>query len=304
MGTYLLYYLVILPVSYLPFPILYLLSDLIFFVVYRVMGYRRKVVFNNIKKSFPEKSRAELKAIEKEFYHHLADLMVESFKTFNISAATSLKRMKVKNAELINKFQREGKSIVTVGGHNGNWELYAVACALQIEHAAIALYTPLTNKFFDKLMRQSRSRFGLTMIATSKKEELLANLKEPSMFIFGIDQCPGKNQRAYWTQFLNQETGVQFGAEKFARDHDMPVVFGNIVKVKRGFYEIEYELICEDPTTLSSGQILEKATRLLETKIMEQPSYWLWSHKRWKHDRCDYEDQKKQSEVPEPSLSQ
>ncbi len=294
MKNFILYYFFILPISYLPFPVLYFISDIIFLIIYRVVGYRRKVVQANINNSFPEKSEKEIKRIEKRFYRHLCDLLVESLKTFTISAEKSLERMQIRNPELPNRFFKEGKSIVTVGGHNGNWELYAVACAMQIDHSVVALYTRLSNKFFDKLMRESRGRFGLKMIPTTKKEELYATSEGPRMSIFGIDQCPRKSQRAYWMKFLNQETAVQFGAEKFARDHNLPVILGNIRKIKRGYYEVEYELVCENPSKLPMGAITEKSTKMLEEKIRQQPEYWLWSHKRWKHSKkaCIAEQEK------------
>ncbi|MTI22282.1 lipid A biosynthesis acyltransferase [Fulvivirga sp. RKSG066] len=282
MGTRILYYGLLIPLSYLPFGILYIISDVIFFVVYRLFGYRRKVVFNNIKNSFPEKDQAELRAIEKEFYRHLSDLIVESIKTFTISKEEALQRLRVKNPEVLDKFYEQGKDVVTVGGHNSNWELYAVVCALQIKHNAVALYTALTNPVFDKKMRESRSRYGLDMIPTSQKEEMLKNKKGPTIYIFGIDQCPKKRQRAYWMKFLNQDTAVQFGAEKFAREHDLPVVFGNITKVKRGYYEVVYEVLAEDVKTLETGEVMRLSTLMLERHIKEQPAYWLWSHKRWK----------------------
>lgn len=288
MLSYLLYYVILLPLSYLPYPVLYIFSDVIFLFIYKITGYRRKVVFNNIRNSFPEKSVSEVKAIEKKFYRHLSDLIVESIKTFSISAEESQKRMKVRNPELTDKFFKEGKSLVGVGGHNGNWELYAVACALQISHRVVALYKTLNNKFFNEKMLENRSRYGLNMIPTSAKDTMLKDLVKPTIFIFGIDQCPRRSQRAYWMEFLNQETGVQFGAEKFACDHNLPVVFGNIHKVKRGYYEVEYEVVTEDPSKMKTGEILEKSTRRLEEIIRKQPEYWLWSHKRWKYKREDY----------------
>lgn len=288
MLTNFLYYLVILPASHLPFRILYLLSDFLYLVIYRLIGYRRKVVLANIRRSFPEKSEREIKAIEKNFYHHLSDLVVESLKTFTISAEEANRRMKVRNPELIETFYRQGKSVVGVGGHNGNWELYAVACAMQIQHKVVALYTPIKNKFFEKKMRKSRSRYGLQMIPTVlAKEELPKVMNEPTIILFGIDQCPRKTQKAHWVNFLNQETGVQFGAEKYARDNNLPVIFGNIHKIKRGYYEVEYKLVCKNPAELEIGEILEKSTGYLEDVIKKEPEYWLWSHKRWKYSRAE-----------------
>ncbi|MEM6522720.1 MAG: lysophospholipid acyltransferase family protein [Bacteroidota bacterium] len=289
MRNRILYYGLIVPLSHLPFSVLYVLSDILFLVLYYAIGYRKKVIRENIRRSFPERSTKKLKTIEKEFFRHFADLLVESLKTFTISQKESLRRVKIVNTDVVNNLYDQGKNITTIGGHNGNWELYATACAMQVKPDVAALYTPLSSPFFDKIMRQSRSRYGLQMIPTIENDKLPTDSGSPTMFIFGIDQCPRKSQKAYWMEFLNQETGVQFGAEKFARDHNTAVVFGNIRKLKRGYYEIEYSLICEDPSTKPVGWIMESGTKRLEKMIKQQPAYWLWSHKRWKYPKEEYD---------------
>lgn len=289
MKDRILYYGLIVPLSRLPFSVLYFISDVLCFILYRIVGYRKEVIRGNIRRSFPEKTEGELKAIEKEFYSHFCDLIVESLKTFTITAEESLKRMNVKNTEVVDRLFDQGRHITAMGGHNGNWELYATACDMQIKPDTVALYTPLSSAFFDKIMRQSRSRYGLQMIATSKNSDMPVDSKTPTMFIFGIDQCPKLSQKPYWMEFLNQETGVQFGAEKFARVNDTAVVFGNIRKVKRGYYEVEYTLVCESVADKPAGWVMEQGTKLLEQKIREQPAYWLWSHKRWKRQKKHYE---------------
>ncbi|MFA0964471.1 lysophospholipid acyltransferase family protein [Roseivirga sp. BDSF3-8] len=302
MKDRILYYGLIVPFSKLPFPVLYFLSDIACFILYRVIGYRKAVIGGNIRRSFPDKSEKEHKAIEKEFYSHFCDLIVESVKTFTISAEESLKRMKVVNAEVVDELFEKGRHITALGGHNGNWELYATACDMQIKHDTVALYTPLSSAFFDKIMRESRSRYGLQMIPTSKNNEMPVGSTKPTMFIFGIDQCPRASQRPYWMEFLNQETGVQYGAEKFARTNDTAVVFGNIKKLKRGYYEVEYQLVCESVSDKPSGWVIEQGTRMLEKKIREQPAYWLWSHKRWKRKREDF-DCHKDENVSAPEVT-
>lgn len=297
MRNRILYYGLIIPFSHLPFPVLYILSDVAYFILYYIIGYRKKVIRGNIKRSFPDKSLKELKAIEKEFYCHFADLLVESLKTFTISKEESLRRVKIANTDVVDDLYEQGKNITTIGGHNGNWELYATACAMQVKPDVAALYTPLSSPFFDKIMRESRSRFGLQMVPTTENEKLPTESRKPTMFIFGIDQCPRKSQRAYWMDFLNQETGVQFGAEKFAREHNTAVVFGNIRKLKRGHYEIEYSLICEDPSEKPTGWIMEEGTRRLEEMVKRQPAYWLWSHKRWKYTKEEYNQFKKEEQA-------
>lgn len=290
MGSKLLYYLVIIPISRLPFFILYLISDFLYLIMYRLIGYRRKVVFANIRNSFPEKTDKEIKQIEAKFYSHLCDLVVESVKAFTISKNSAQERMIDRNIDLVNQYKKTGKHVVMVGGHYGNWELFAITIGAALDYKSLALYTPLKNKFINEKITSSRSKYGLGMLSIKSIRQKLNNLdRELYTIIFGADQSPRKNQRAYWMTFLNQETGVQFGTEKFAKEFDAVVIFANIYKVKRGFYEVAYELICEKPNETEFGFITKAHTQRLEKVIQAQPEYWLWSHKRWKHKRPEDE---------------
>jgi len=284
MGAALLYYLLIKPLSLLPIPILHGLSFLVYLVVYKIMGYRTKVVHANLKGSFPEKSEKEIKSIMDKFYLHLCDLIVEAIKGFSISDKVVKKRMKFRNIEVVDQFKAQGKHVVMAGGHYGNWELFALAISDASQYIPLALYTPMASKFFNQKFLMSRGKYGLQLLSIkeirSNFEKLMA---EQYMVIFGTDQSPRKSQRAYWTNFLNQPTGVQFGAEKFAVEYDAAVVFANIYKVKRGYYEVECSLICESAKQTEYGYISEMHTKLLEDVVRKQPEYWLWSHKRWKH---------------------
>ena len=290
MGSKLLYYFVIIPISKLPFKVLYLISNLLYIIMYKVVGYRTKVVYENLKNSFPEKSKEELKTIEAKFYLHLCDLVVESLKAFSITLEEAQLRMADRNVEVVNKYADAGRQIVMVGGHYGNWELFAITIGQSLSNHAIALYTPLKDKFINEKITKSRSKYGLGLLSIKEIKEELARLEDKShTIIFGSDQSPRKSQRAYWMTFLNQETGVQFGTEKFAKEFNAVVIFANIYRVKRGFYEIEYELLTENPTQEESGWITKTHTKKLEKVIQAEPAYWLWSHKRWKHSRPDGE---------------
>lgn len=284
MHNYLLFYLIILPISYLPYRALYLLSDFLYLVLYRIAGYRKAVVHTNLVNSFPEKSAKEILNIEKEFFRHFCDLILESIKAFTISEKQAQNRFKTRNPELPNKYFEQGRNIAIVGGHYGNWELLAITIDRQIRHKTIALYKTMTNKFFDKKMTKSRSKYGLTLLSLGEyRVKGIDQFKnETSATIFGSDQSPRKLQKAYWMKFLNQDTPVQFGLEKFARKYNTPVIYGDIHRLKRGFFEIEYHLVCEDPLELPEGALTEKYTKMLEEIVMERPEYWLWSHKRWK----------------------
>lgn len=290
MLSILLYYLIIKPISLLPFWVIYRISDLVFVIIYFVVGYRKKVVFGNIQRSFPEKSPKEVKAIMFKFYRHFCDLILESIKGFSISSKEAQKRMGSEHVEIINNFGKQGKDVVLIGGHYGNWELFAIAVGPTINIKPIALFTPLLNKFFDKKVKASRSRFGLNLLPSNEVKALMRKDNDGNkMVIFGSDQSPRKTQRAYWMTFLNQETGVQFGAEKFAVTHNCAVVYGHIYRLKRGHYKISYQTICDDASTMEYGEITKAHTRLLEAEIIKEPAYWLWSHKRWKHTRPEGE---------------
>lgn len=282
----LLYYLLIIPVSLLPYPLLYGLSDTLFVIFYYIVGYRKKVVVSNIQRSFPDKTPAEQAAICKEFYHHFCDLILESLKVFTISEQEVKERMVFVNPELVDSYFEKGKSMILAGGHYNNWELFAVGIDAAIKHPAIAIYKPLSNPFFDKKMRMTRGKYGLRMISTKAVKEVMHEERNNlSMTIFGIDQSPGNPAKCYWTKFLNQDTGVLFGAEKYAKEYNYPVVFGHITKEKRGFYTFEFIEVTDQPQTTRLGEITEKLTHLLEKDILQKPAYWLWSHKRWKHKR-------------------
>jgi KDO2-lipid IV(A) lauroyltransferase len=278
--------LFIIPISLLPFPLLYLLSDFLFFIFYSLLGYRKKIVVSNITNSFPEKSKQEVNEITKLFYKHFCDVIVESLKSFTISDAQISKRMLLKNPELLNSYYDKKQSVILAGGHYNNWEWIAVALDKQMKHQSIAIYKTLSNKFFDEKMRSTRGKFGLLMVSTKLVAETFSKFKnELTATIFAIDQSPSNPKKCYWMNFLNQDTPVLFGTEKFSKDYNQPVLFGTITKVKRGFYQIEFQTVTDNPTNTAHGYITETTTKLLEAEIIKAPQYWLWTHRRWKHKR-------------------
>ncbi len=282
----LLYHLVILPVSRLSFGALYKLSDFLFFVLFRVLKYRYKVIRGNIDRSFPDMNDLERNNLTIKFYRHFCDLIVESLKIFSIKEKEVQERMVFKNPEVVNQYFSQGRSVILAGGHYNNWELFAVAVDQALQHQALGIYKPLSNLYFDGVMRESRGKFGLKMIATTLvKKEFERRREEPTAFIFATDQSPGNKHNAYWMRFLHQETGVLFGAEKYAQEYNYPVLYGCIKKVSRGHFEVVFEVVHDQPASAPYGLITEKHTRLLERDIRVKPEYWLWSHRRWKHQR-------------------
>jgi KDO2-lipid IV(A) lauroyltransferase len=275
---------VILPISSLPFPILYALSDFLFFIFYRVTGYRKKVILGNIQRSFPEKTRQEHEAICKKFYHHFCDLIVESLKAFTISEKQIEKRVIFSNPGVINKYFDRKQSVIIAGGHFNNWEIFAVAVDARIKHKAVGIYKPLTNKYFDEKMRQTRSRYGLHMLSTRDVKTFFdKEINNLTATVFAIDQSPSNPDNCYWMEFLNQDTGILFGAEKYAKEYNYPVLYGRINKLKRGHYSFDFADVTDDPRATGYGEITEIATKMLEKDIRANPEFWLWSHRRWKH---------------------
>jgi KDO2-lipid IV(A) lauroyltransferase len=285
MITRIFYYILILPLSLLPYPLLYLLSDIIFLIMYRVIGYRKEVVFTNLKNSFPNKSKQELKKIMSDFYRHLCDIIMESVKGFTISEKQLRKRLIIKNPEFSNYFADKRQSIIFVGGHYNNWEICAQAFAMYSNHKCIGIYKPLSNAFINDKIYTSRSKYGMHLISMKQTKKSFEDGDEPKAIVFGSDQNPANPKRAHWVQFLNQDTGVLFGVERYAKEYDWPVVFVSIRKAKRGYYEVEYSLVTDNPNEEPHGKITEDFTKRLEQDIINQPQYWLWSHKRWKHKR-------------------
>ncbi|MFK7926465.1 MAG: lysophospholipid acyltransferase family protein [Bacteroidia bacterium] len=285
----LFYYLLLVPISSLPFFILYGISNIMYFVIYRVLGYRKAVVRGNLTQSFPQKTLSEIREIEKGFYRHFCDLIVESVKNFSISESASKKRMKMVNPELLERYFDEGQSVILVGGHYNNWELYALAVSGQIKHTPMALYSPLKNKFWNEKIIKSRSKYGLHMLRIDPIVQKIKTQKEEQFaVIFASDQSPRKSQLAHFTTFLNQETAVAYGAERLAREFDIPIIAGSNLKVSRGHYKVIYTLVSDDHSKFKEGEITAAFTKLLEKDILGAPQYWLWSHKRWKHLKSEH----------------
>ena len=279
------YYFFIIPISLLPHSFLYIISDVLYLLIYRILSYRKMIVFENLKNSFPKRSKNDLKNIMSKFYHHLCDLIVESLKGFTISENELIKRLIVRNPELVNSYAENGQSIILVGAHYNNWEIVAQTLGIYSKHKCIGIYKPLSNKFLNKKIYESRSKFGMGLVSMKESKSSFKDDGIPKAVIFGSDQNPSNPKKAYWLKFLNQDTGVLFGAEKYSKDNNWPVIYATINKIKRGFYEVVYSLVTNNPKDEPYGKITEDFTKLIENDIVNNPQYWLWSHKRWKHKR-------------------
>jgi KDO2-lipid IV(A) lauroyltransferase len=281
----LLYYLIVLPISFLPLGILYKVSDLLYFIFTRVFPYRKAVILGNIQRSFPSKSDAELQQLVKDFYRHFADILIEGVKNLTISKQQLKKRMVVRNPELMQELFDEKRNVILVSGHFNNWEWLISAQNLLFKHQAFGIGMPMTNKFWDKKVNQRRERFGMQVINSTNYQIKFRTFKKKPFAVLTLgDQSPANTSKSYWMNFLNQETAVLFGTEHMANDYNFAVVFFVVHKVRRGYYELELKLVTKEAKNLEWGYITEQHTKMLEEEINTNPAQWLWSHKRWKRE--------------------
>jgi Kdo2-lipid IVA lauroyltransferase/acyltransferase len=274
----------IYPLSYLPLSILYKVGQVIAFLLEKVLGYRKKVVMQNLQRCFPEKSDKERKQIAHDFYHFLASLMVEGIKSFTMPLDESVKRCHINNPELLNKYFDEGRNVVMVFGHNENWEWPALACNSQLKHRVAAIYKPVKNQPLNHWIKENRSRYGSLLLSMKETYPYYeSNPKELTANAFIADQNPGNVNNAIWVDFFGSPTAFISGPARVAQKFNLPIVFVDILEPRKGYYTLDVEYLVKNPQALSETEITQKFATRLEAKIRKNPAYWLWSHKRWKH---------------------
>ncbi len=283
--VYILVYPVIWLISILPFRVLYAISDVVYLMVYYLIGYRKKVVFNNLKLVFPEKSDKEIIEISKKFYHHFVDIFIEMIKSFTISKEELNKRYVYNNIDLLNELYKDGKSLILVFGHYANWE-WIIGLMQFIDYKGYAAFTKINNKYFNRKILNSRQRFGVQLKPTSKiVREIDRNYKKNIQAIYGLlsDQSPQLSKTFYWSEFLGVKVPIHTGAEMLAKKYDLNIAFVNIKKVKRGFYESTFSLITNDASKYPDFELTNCYLEKTENQIRTQPEYYFWTHKRFKH---------------------
>lgn len=276
-------------ISAVPDFVLYAVSDSVFFILYHVVGYRRKVVRQNLLNAFPTSTETEINLLEKKFYHHLCDLILETFRTLTRGEKFFIQHCSFTHQSklLFEDFAHRNQSFIIVMGHCGNWEWAGNSVSIEAQHKLQVIYHPISNYFFNRMMIGMRTRFGTRLIKMkSAFAELKLHAPELTATAFIADQTPPP-ANAYWTIFLNQQTPVFKGTELLAKKLNLPVVFATVKKIKRGYYEMNTEVICSYPSQTNTNEISELHTRKLEIEILKQPETWLWSHKRWKHKPAD-----------------
>jgi len=272
--------------SLLPFRVLYFFSDLIYVLLYHILGYRKKVVIGNLKMAFPDKSDDEINNIGKKFFKHFADVFgVEMVKSFTMPKKEMVKRYKGINMEIFDTYDAQGRSAIIVGAHYANWE-WIFNFNLFIKYDAYAIYKKLKNPYFDKKVRQTRGRFNTTLVPTKRifslaKEVDTAN--DTGLYGFISDQSPRIDKAKYWTDFLGQRVPVQIGVEALAKKYNMPIIFYDAKKIKRGYYECTLRLLTDTPRDFEDYEITDLYLREVEKQIERVPEHYLWTHKRFKH---------------------
>lgn len=273
--------------SLLPFWFLYLVSDFLYLLLFYVFGYRKKVVLENLKNSFPEKTDAERALIAKKFYKFFPDLIIEAIKMMTIRRQTVLKRIELVNEEEVLKYFDQGRSVIAVTAHYANWELGIHRLSLMTDRPKLIIYKPLNNQAFNNVYNALRCRFGATMVPMKQILRHILKLKDtPHISVFVADQTPTYQDSDYFMDFLNQDTLVFTGTERIARITKAPIVYCHIGrKAKRGHYYCKFTTLVENPDEYAAHEITHLHNRFTEQMIREQPEYWLWSHRRWKRKR-------------------
>lgn len=274
-------------ISILPFRIFYWFSDFVYLIVYYLIGYRKKTVRDNLALALPNLSTQEQLVIEKKFYHHLCDMFLEMIKTMSISPEEMSKRFVITNIELVKEYEQKGKSIILLASHYASWE-WLLTLNEKTKFNGIGVYKKITNRYFDKLVHDIRSKYKAELVETRQAiPTIKKNQEEGKLCIYGLasDQSPKLDRAFHWDSFMGIEVPVHTGAEMLAKRYDLDLLFVKVKKIKRGFYEATFVPIADNPKEIPQFEITKKFIHEVEKQILEAPEYYFWTHKRWKHRR-------------------
>lgn len=283
--VYILVYPFLWIISILPFRLLYMFSDCLYVLIYYVIGYRKRVVKENLRLVFPDKTEGDIKIIKKKFYHHLCDMILESIKSITISEKEMKRRYVFTNVEEIHQLEKENKSIVLFMGHYASWE-WVFILQRYINHKGYAVYKQLSNSYFDALVKRIRAKYDSYLITTKETFPILIKAKnnnELTINGFAFDQSPKLSRAIHWQHFMGIKVPVHVGGEVLAKRLDMATLFLKVKKVKRGYYEATFVDIIKDVNNIENYAITDAALKRVEEQIREAPEFYLWTHKRWKH---------------------
>lgn len=268
---------------FVPFRVLYIFSDFFAFLLFRIIGYRKKVVFENLRRAFPEKSEDEIQRIARLSFQNLTDVALETLKSFTAPIAELERRCPCRNPEVVNQYLDCGQAIILTGSHLCNWEYTGLTMPPKFHGATITAFKPLTNKILDRYLNQRRSRTGMEMVSMDDMFKAMRKRGgDATVFILLADQSPSSRKSAHWVEFFGQDTASLPGADVLGRKFNFPVLHYNVRRLRRGFYEIHFVELCPEPANAGETDITRAYVRRLESEIRAQPESWLWSHKRWK----------------------
>lgn len=282
---YILIYPILWCVSILPFRMLYIISDGVYVLTYYIIGYRKKTVRENLALALPHLSEKERLVIEKKSFQHMCDVFLEMIKTLTISKSEIDKHYVFNNIEVYSDLEKKGKSIALLCAHYASYE-WAISLNNRADFESYAIYKKINNRYFDKLVRDIRSKFKATLITTKETIPVMAaNYRNNKLGLYGLisDQSPKLGSFFHWNKFMGIEVPIHTGGEMLAKKYDMNVIFLRTKKVKRGYYEATFEKLSENAKEVPNYEITDKFLKLVEQQIYEQPEFYLWSHKRWKH---------------------
>lgn len=281
--AYFLFMGIVLFFRIIPFRIVYIISDGVYFLLYKIVRYRKSVIRKNIEYIFPEKSIREKKEIERKFYKNLTDLILESLKGYTISEKEILKRFSVSNPEILDKYHSQGISVIIALAHQGNWEFATASIVKDFKHKAVVLYKPLSNKYIDAYVYKQRIRFGLELLAIFNTAAYFNKKSEQAKAFFMIADQYSPSKKRKNTIFFGKETVFLHGPETYSKKYKLPVIYMEIEKVKRGHYSATLSVLEEKPAKLKEGELTQRYALKLEESIKKHPDTWMWSHKRWKN---------------------
>ncbi|MBN2280320.1 MAG: lysophospholipid acyltransferase family protein [Candidatus Marinimicrobia bacterium] len=292
-AIYLFFRLMVFINRFIPFFIFYYIADLLYFLLYYLFRYRRKVVTSNLERVFPEKRSKEISELVRKFYRNLSDILLESIKGFSTDINTLVKRFKILNPELLDQYYNEGSDVIILGAHYANWEWGALASGMQTKMHVIGLYKPLSNQYVDEYLKRKRAVWNMELASIYVTTKIFdKDYGKPKAVIMLADQCPNNLKHAVFVDFLGQDTACLHGPEKHGRRKNMPLLYADVQRVKRGHYTLELSELIGNPLELEEGKITEIYMKKLEEIILKQPENWLWSHRRWKRTREKiYEEQ-------------
>ncbi|MHA7831101.1 MAG: lysophospholipid acyltransferase family protein [Flagellimonas sp.] len=283
--VYILVYPLLWLISRLPFKVIYFISDGVYVLLYHVIGYRKKVVRNNLALVFPEKSEEERLRIEKKFFRHMCDIFLEMMKTMGMRKKEIQERFTVTNIELLNGLEKKSLNTMLMLPHYASWE-WVLSLNLQIISKGYGIYQKVENKYFDKLVRDIRGKYNTELISTRESRKILeAAIESNELLMVGIisDQSPMVSRAKYWTDFMGILVPAHVGGEEICKTNDIIPVYLKVKKIRRGYYEGTFKILTENPTEVPDYGITDAFLRETEKAIREAPEYYFWTHKRWKH---------------------